>query len=216
MSELVVPRKGLEFVSTDAEILRRPAALVEAREFGTPELRETVDELLHKLTVEKKGVAITANQAGIDKQIKVMQTNVGRKGEKPLYVVEINTEILELSPTTQVYTEACFSTGDFIARVERPDWVVVRYRTVDGEEVIDRYEDYLAQEEQHENDHENGVLVFDHMLTGRATHAAHEDISVEGSFALYEADPAAYAAARPYTLQDRLIALGELPDSAAA
>ncbi|MFQ6672338.1 MAG: peptide deformylase, partial [Candidatus Tectimicrobiota bacterium] len=75
----------------------------------------------------------------------------------------INPEILVTHEPIITMEEGCLSFPEMTAEVVRPEGVTVRYRTVEGESVEEEVTGLLARVYQHEMDHLDGVLFFDHL-----------------------------------------------------
>jgi peptide deformylase len=140
-------------------VLETPARPVADEEFGTPELRQLVDDMFETM-YKAKGVGLAAPQVGESKRVFVVDTNVGDgPGQK---IVAINPEIVETSGD-QVGEEGCLSIPGFREKVRRALKVKVRVRDAAG--AVTEYEgrDLFARAVLHENDHLDGVLFLKHL-----------------------------------------------------
>ena len=59
--------------------------------------------------------------------------------------------------------EGCLSFPGMSIEIDRPEGVTVRFQTVEGEPVEEEASGLLARVYQHEIDHLDGVLYFDHL-----------------------------------------------------
>jgi peptide deformylase len=141
----------------------------EIRTFGDPVLKtqaQTVTEINGKIAglVEDMfdtlyesdtGIALAAPQIGVQKQIVVWDID-----DEPMAL--INPVVVE-SDGEFVYSEGCLSIPDLYVDILRPNRVLVRGVTVDGDEVEIEAGELMGRMFQHEIDHLNGVLMFDRM-----------------------------------------------------
>jgi peptide deformylase len=86
--------------------------------------------------------------------------DTGRGGEKILSVF-INPEVSIENFTQSIEVEGCLSVPDVWEKVPRYIGVRVRYYNRNGKRFVSRYDDFIAQLIQHENDHLDGVLFID-------------------------------------------------------
>jgi peptide deformylase len=85
-----------------------------------------------------------------------------RDGErKPL--IAINPEILASSKEQSSYDEGCLSVGPYRGSVSRPARITVSYTDLEGEKHQIEADGILATCFEHEIDHMDGVLFFDHL-----------------------------------------------------
>ena len=114
-----------------------------------------VDDMFDTLYTTDTGVALAAPQIGVQRQIVVWDID-----DEPMAI--INPEILE-SDGEFVYTEGCLSIPELYVEILRPNTVLVKGWTVDGEEVQIEADEFMGRMFQHEIDHLNGVLFIDHL-----------------------------------------------------
>jgi peptide deformylase len=125
-----------------------------------------VDNMFDSLYETDTGVALAAPQIGVQKQIVVWDID-----DEPMAL--INPEVLE-SDGEFVYTEGCLSIPELYVDILRPNRVLVKGWTLDGEEVQIEADDFLGRMFQHEIDHLNGVLMFDRMTPDQRKEAMAE------------------------------------------
>jgi len=114
-----------------------------------------VDDMFDSLYTTDTGCALAAPQIGVQKQVIVWDIDDG-----PMALV--NPVVVE-SAGEFVYTEGCLSIPELFVDILRPNQVLIRGITLDGEEVEIEADDFLGRVFQHEIDHLNGVLMFDRM-----------------------------------------------------
>ena len=141
----------------------------EIRKFGDPVLKtqaaavseidgkvaRLVDDMMDTLYRSESGLALAAPQVGVQKQIFVWDVEDG-----PMAI--INPKVVE-SSGEWVYDEGCLSIPGLYVEMLRPNDVLVRGFTVDGDEIEIEANELIGRMFQHEIDHLNGVLMFDRM-----------------------------------------------------
>jgi peptide deformylase len=114
-----------------------------------------VDEMFDTLYADQSGIALAAPQIGIQKQIFIWDVD----GDT---MAIINPEIVE-SSGEWVYDEGCLSIPGLYVEMLRPNQVLMRGVTLDGDEVEIEADELMGRMFQHELDHLHGVLMFDRM-----------------------------------------------------
>ncbi len=114
-----------------------------------------VDNMFDSLYESDNGLALAAPQIGIQRQIVVWDID-----EEPMAI--INPQIVE-SSGEWVYDEGCLSIPGLYVEMLRPNEVLVRGWTLDGDEVEIEASELMGRMFQHEIDHLNGVLMFDRL-----------------------------------------------------
>jgi peptide deformylase len=125
-----------------------------------------VDNMFDSLYSTDTGVALAAPQIGVQKQIVVWDID-----DEPMAI--INPIIVE-SDGEFVYTEGCLSIPELYVDILRPNHVLVRGVTLDGDEVEMEADEFMGRMFQHEIDHLNGVLMFDRMTPDQRKEAMAE------------------------------------------
>ena len=125
-----------------------------------------VDNMFDSLYESDNGLALAAPQIGVQKQIVVWDLD-----EEPMAI--INPEIVE-SSGEWVYDEGCLSIPGLYVEILRPNEVLVRGWTVDGDQVEIEASELMGRMFQHEIDHLNGVLMFDRMTAEQRREALAE------------------------------------------
>ena len=114
-----------------------------------------VDDMFDTLYESDSGIALAAPQIGVQKQIFVWDV-------EDQHMAIINPTIVE-SSGEWVYDEGCLSIPGLYVEMLRPNHVLVRGYTVDGDEVEIEASELMGRLFQHEIDHLQGVLMFDRM-----------------------------------------------------
>jgi peptide deformylase len=114
-----------------------------------------VDDMFDTLYDSDSGIALAAPQIGVQKQIFVWDVD-----EEQMAI--INPQIVETSGEW-VYDEGCLSIPGLYVEMLRPNHVLVRGYTVEGDEIEIEASELMGRLFQHEIDHLNGVLMFDRM-----------------------------------------------------
>jgi peptide deformylase len=148
-----------EILGVDHPMLRRKCTKINRLD---PSLQRLIDDMIETMH-DANGVGLAAPQVGVPVRLFVIQTpedlDEPRAGE--LYVL-YNPEIIK---TDELYypVEGCLSMPGWEANVPRYQRVTIKGRDRQGREVRIKAEGLLAQAFQHENDHLDGVLFFDHL-----------------------------------------------------
>lgn len=114
-----------------------------------------VDDMFDSLYTTDTGCALAAPQIGVQKQVVVWDLD-----DEPMAL--LNPVVVE-SDGEFVYAEGCLSIPELFVDILRPNRVLVRGITLDGNEVEIEADDFLGRVFQHEIDHLHGVLMFDRM-----------------------------------------------------
>jgi peptide deformylase len=152
----------------------------EIRTFGDPVLKtqatavteingkvaRLVDDMFDTLYDSDTGLALAAPQIGVQKQIVVWDID-----DEPMAL--INPVVVE-SDGEFVYSEGCLSIPELYVDILRPNQVLVRGLTLDGDEVEIEASELMGRMFQHEIDHLNGVLMFDRMTPDQRKEAMAE------------------------------------------
>jgi peptide deformylase len=81
--------------------------------------------------------------------------------------VVINPEIIERSKELVKDWEGCLSIPGIRGHVPRYQRIRARYRTLDGREVENEFQDFVARVFQHEDDHLRGLVFLDRLESPR-------------------------------------------------
>ena len=126
------------------------------------ELETTTQSMLETMYVSS-GIGLAAIQAGILKQIIVVDLKSGEEDitQREPHVF-INPKIVNKSGTT-VSEEGCLSVIEFRGEIQRAEKITVEYQDVTGKPQKMEAEEMMSICLQHEIDHLNGVLFIDHL-----------------------------------------------------
>jgi peptide deformylase len=147
----------LRIVKYGDPVLETKAAPV--TEFGTPELRQLVDDMFETMYANK-GIGLAAPQVAVSRRLTVIDPSGGEDPQAKL--VLINPEIL-VKEGSQIGEEGCLSIPGFREDVKRAYRIRMRAQNVDGEFFETDGEELLSRAMQHELDHLNGVLFLSHL-----------------------------------------------------
>jgi peptide deformylase len=112
------------------------------------------------------GIGLAAIQVGVPKRLLVI--DLQEKDEETGTVIRaprvfINPEITPLGEDYSVYNEGCLSVPDQYADVERPASIRAKWLDADGKAHDEQLDGMIATCLQHEMDHLEGILFFDHL-----------------------------------------------------
>ncbi|MFH1855876.1 MAG: peptide deformylase [Candidatus Omnitrophota bacterium] len=145
--------KDLDLTIYPDKILRKQLNLVEK---VTREEEETLKKMFNLMHIYK-GVGLAANQAGIDKQMSVIDLS---DGYGPIYI--INPKITKKEGTFEM-EEGCLSIPGIGVKVKRAQKVTVEALNIEGKPIRIIAEGFLARALQHEIDHLSGKLIIDYL-----------------------------------------------------
>jgi peptide deformylase len=146
-------RPVLQFPDPRLKRKSQPVAAV------TEELRQLAADMI-EVMYDEPGIGLAAPQVGEAIRLVVMDTGWTEEGAERQPKVMVNPEILARDGKI-TWTEGCLSVPDFQAEVERAASVRVRYRDLEGNEVIEDASELRAVCFQHEIDHLDGKLFID-------------------------------------------------------
>ena len=148
-----------EILTVEHPMLRRKCAKIQRIDVG---LQKLIDDMVDTMR-DANGVGLAAPQVGVPLRLFVIEIpdDADEPNAGELFVI-YNPEILN---TEELYypEEGCLSMPGWVANVPRFQRITIKGRNRHGREVRVKAEGYLAQAFQHENDHLNGVLFFDHL-----------------------------------------------------
>ena len=143
------------FVMWPDKRLRTPAAPVEA---VTDDVRAIWDEMIDAMET-MPGVGLAAVQLGVMQRLAVVDASE----ERGQAVRMANPEVLHASVKLNAHDEASPNLPGVWARIERPRAVTVRFMNADGEMQEQDFVGLWATSVQHQIDHLNGRMYFDHL-----------------------------------------------------
>ncbi|MGH1578539.1 peptide deformylase [Planktotalea sp.] len=107
------------------------------------------------------GRGLAAPQVGVTQRLFVMDATWKEGAKSPL--VCINPEIKPLGDVMSTNEEACLSIKGVSCDVTRPNQIELTFTDVDGKRASMILEGFAAICAQHEMDHLNGRVIFDHL-----------------------------------------------------
>ena len=112
------------------------------------------------------GIGLAAIQVGVAKRLLVI--DLQEKDEETGTTIRvprvfINPEITPLGDEYSVYNEGCLSVPDQYGDVERPASIRAKWLDGDGKAHDEQLDGMIATCLQHEMDHLEGILFFDHL-----------------------------------------------------
>ena len=107
------------------------------------------------------GIGLAAPQVGVSKNLLIIDT--GAKIENGAAIVLINPDVTAVDDSEVLAEEGCLSIPGIYANVVRKESVEVKGMGINEKEVTLELKGLLARAAQHEIDHFNGVLFWDHL-----------------------------------------------------
>jgi peptide deformylase len=105
------------------------------------------------------GIGLAAPQVGIKTRVFVMGHALMPDNSFALF----NPEVVNSSTELREVDEGCLSFPNIFAKIKRPSWIEVKYKTSNGEEQINRFEGYDCVCFLHELDHLDGIVFKDRL-----------------------------------------------------
>ncbi len=126
----------------------------------TPEIEKLVQDMFDTMYAAP-GRGLAAPQVGVMQRVFVMDT--GWKEGRSDPVVCINPMLQEVSEERQTNSEGCLSIPGVSADVSRPAQVRMVWTGLNGGRFVQSFDGFAAACVQHELDHLDGVVTFDHL-----------------------------------------------------
>lgn len=126
----------------------------------TPEIEQLAADMLETMYAAP-GRGLAGPQVGVMQRLFVM--DVGWKEGRSDPLVCINPMLQEVSETRATATEGCLSIPGVTAEVSRPARVQMVWTGLNGARFVQSFEGFGAVCVQHELDHLDGVVTFDHL-----------------------------------------------------
>ena len=150
----------LPLTTASNPLLRQKARKVSRIDASIQKLIDDMVETMHAAN----GVGLAAPQVGVPLRLAVIQ--LPADSDEPMageLIVLINPEIVKSSGTVEM-DEGCLSLPGYVGKVRRAEKVTVKALDRQGRPFRLKAEGLLAEAIQHEIDHLNGVLFFDHLV----------------------------------------------------
>ncbi len=128
----------------------------------TPEIETLAADMLETMYAAP-GRGLAAPQVGSTHRIFVM--DAGWKEGKSDPLVCINPMLQELSEERVTNTEGCLSIPGVSAEISRPAQVQMVWTGLNGGRYVQSFDGFVAACVQHEIDHLDGIVTFDHLLS---------------------------------------------------
>ncbi|MDF1727607.1 MAG: peptide deformylase [Sulfitobacter sp.] len=126
----------------------------------TPEIARLAEDMLETM-YDAPGRGLAAPQVGVLQRLFVM--DAGWKEGRPDPIVCINPMLQEVSEEREVRTEGCLSIPGVTAEISRPAKVQMVWTGLNGARFVQSFEGFAATCAQHELDHLDGIVTFDHL-----------------------------------------------------
>lgn len=126
----------------------------------TPEIETLAADMLETM-YDAPGRGLAAPQVGVMQRVFVM--DAGWKEGKSDPIVCINPMLQEVSEERLVNSEGCLSIPGVSAEVGRPAQVQMVWTGLNGGRYVQSFDGFAAACVQHELDHLDGVVTFDHL-----------------------------------------------------
>lgn len=152
-----------EILKAGHPVLQKIAEPIAAEEFGSMELIQLSDLLLHAMQ-EEGGVALAAPQVGISKRMIVVGIGEHTRNKRKITIdnyVLINPVIYPLSDELEEGYEACLSVEVITAKVPRYKHILCKGFDLYGNVLEQTLEGLHARILQHEVDHLDGILFLE-------------------------------------------------------
>ncbi len=111
-------------------------------------------------SLDARGAGLAANQVGVPLSLFVVDLGID-KGEHNL--VTVVNPVITATEGEEIAEEGCLSIPEIFAEVKRYRAVELKGLDLDGNEVRYEAEGYLARAFQHEMEHLEGTLFWDHL-----------------------------------------------------
>lgn len=118
------------------------------------------DQMITTMHNTATAVGLAAPQVGESIRFSVIDLTMGQDGKN--IVVLINPEIIE-AEGSETDDEGCLSFPGLTMPVKRNTRIFLKNITLDGKEIKQEIDGFLARVIQHEIDHLDGVLIIDHV-----------------------------------------------------
>jgi peptide deformylase len=133
----------------------------------TPEVEALAEDMLETMYAAP-GRGLAASQVGA--MVRMFVMDVGWKEGKPDPLVCINPMLKEVSEERVLNTEGCLSIPGVSAEISRPAQVQMVWTGLNGGRFVQSFTGFAAACVQHEIDHLDGIVTFDHLdADARAT-----------------------------------------------
>lgn len=136
----------------------------------TSEEIKDIDKNINQLAVdmietmqEYNGVGLAAVQIGVPLRMFILDKAAENEQVECDPMIVINPKIIWSSSELSTYNEGCLSVPEMYEEVQRPAQINMQYYTLENKLEKIKLDSLLATCAQHELDHLNGILFFDHL-----------------------------------------------------
>ncbi len=136
----------------------------------TSEEIKDIDKNINQLAVdmietmqEYNGVGLAAVQIGVPLRMFILDKAAENEQVECDPMIVINPKIIWSSSELSTYNEGCLSVPEMYEEVQRPAQINMQYYTLENKLEEIKLDSLLATCAQHELDHLNGILFFDHL-----------------------------------------------------
>lgn len=126
----------------------------------TPEIETLASDMLETM-YDAPGRGLAGPQVGVLQRIFVM--DAGWKEGRPDPIVCINPMLQEVSEERATNSEGCLSIPGVSAEISRPALVQMVWTGLNGGRYVQSFDGFASACVQHELDHLDGVVTFDHL-----------------------------------------------------
>lgn len=142
-------------IESNDPLLHRPSKLVtDDQTADYKNALQPIASLLVTAIYEKDALGVSACQIGVDMAMFAMLVDDTVR-------ICVNPQIVAASFNMVMMREGCLSFPGLYLNVRRPEGAVVRYSTIEGEEITERLEGLAARVWLHEYDHCQGICFTD-------------------------------------------------------
>ncbi len=145
----------MKIVTVPDPLLRE---VCEECEVGDASLKRLAKKMA-KTMYKNNGCGLAAPQVGVMKRFVVIDCDQEDGKQDPMFLV--NPVLVETRGESVTDEEGCLSCPGISVKVTRPEYAVVRYFDLDGEEWVIEGDGLLGRCLQHELDHLDGRTLFD-------------------------------------------------------
>ncbi len=128
----------------------------------TPRVKALAADMLETMYAAP-GRGLAGPQVGFMGRLFVMDT--GWKESEPDPLVCINPTLQEVAEDLAINSEGCLSIPGVTAEISRPDRVQMAWTGTDGQRFVRSFDGFGAVCVQHEMDHLDGIVTFDHLTS---------------------------------------------------
>lgn len=146
------------------DIMHYPNTILTAKSAPVKNIDDEIIALssaMVSLMYKASGIGLAAPQVGVLKKLLVI--DLGAQKKKGAAVTIINPQITEINDSEISDEEGCLSIPGIYANVVRQKALEVKGTDIDEKEIVLELDGLLARAIQHEIDHCNGVLFWDHL-----------------------------------------------------